>query len=243
MDIVVYKGNRFFTTGFFDIKLFQKEQNKYAYIPQKSNHRKHTLKNYVLNELKRYVKFNSNKLLFLKLRNKFFDRLRNRGFKKYSLTKLFRVVSYSSRKTLLFKNTPAQYSNVFQETEAENVMMVMAEKIFSQNTEEAEAIKETEADTVVATEDNSISSKDKVGFSIHSKNQKNEKSKMDFSLCIVLPGECYELKKDISAIFEAEKSKFNLRSQRFNKCFESFNIDAIYLNEPKISNYIVKNKL
>jgi len=59
----------------------------------------------------------------------------------------------------------------------------------------------------------------------------------------VLPGECYELKKDISAIFEAEKSKFNLRSQRFNKCFESFNIDAIYLNEPKISNYIVKNKL
>ena len=57
---------------------------------------------------------------------------------------------------------------------------------------------------------------------------------MDFSLCMVLPGECYELKKDISAIFEAEKSKFNLCYQRFNKCF---------LNEPKISNYVVKNKL
>ena len=31
--------------------------------------------------------------------------------------------------------------------------------------------------------------------------------KMDFSLCMVLPGTCYELKKDISPIFEAEKKK------------------------------------
>jgi len=62
MDIVIYKGDRFFKNGFFGIKIFQKQQNKYAYIPQKSNHKKHTIKNYVLNELKRYIKFNSNKL-------------------------------------------------------------------------------------------------------------------------------------------------------------------------------------
>ena len=72
---------------FFDIKIYQKEQNLYAYIPQKSFHRKHTIKHYVLNELKRYIKYNSEKLGFLKLRNKFFDRLRNQGFRKYSLTK------------------------------------------------------------------------------------------------------------------------------------------------------------
>ena len=81
MDIVIYKGDRFLKNGFFNIKFFQKQQNKYAYIPQKSNHKKHTIKNYVLNELKRYIKFNSNKLAYLRLRNKFFDRLRNRGLR------------------------------------------------------------------------------------------------------------------------------------------------------------------
>ena len=55
MDIVMYIDNRFFTEGFFN-----QQQNKYAYISQKSNHRNHTIKNYVLNELKRYIKFNTN---------------------------------------------------------------------------------------------------------------------------------------------------------------------------------------
>ena len=64
MDIVIFKGDRFFKNGLFNITLFQKEQNRYACIPQKSNQRKQTIKNYVLNELKRYVKFNSNKRTF-----------------------------------------------------------------------------------------------------------------------------------------------------------------------------------
>ena len=73
MDVVIYKGNRFYKKGFFDIKIFQKEQNLYAYIPQKSNHtKKHRIKNYVLNKLKRYIKYNSEKLGFLKLQNKIF---------------------------------------------------------------------------------------------------------------------------------------------------------------------------
>ena len=55
MDLVIYKGNRFHEKGFFDIKIFQKEQNVYPDILQKSNHKKHTIKNYVLNELKRYL--------------------------------------------------------------------------------------------------------------------------------------------------------------------------------------------
>ena len=74
MDLVIFKGNRFRQKGLLDIKILQKEQNLYAYIPQKSNHKKHTIKNFVVNELKRYVKYNTEKLYFLKLRNKFFDR-------------------------------------------------------------------------------------------------------------------------------------------------------------------------
>ena len=58
----------------------------------------------MLNELKRYIKYNSEKLGFLKLRNKFFDRLRNQGFRKYSLTKKFLAVSYASRNKYLSTN-------------------------------------------------------------------------------------------------------------------------------------------
>ena len=39
MDLVIFKGNRFCQKGLLDIKIFQKEQNLYAYIPQKSNHK------------------------------------------------------------------------------------------------------------------------------------------------------------------------------------------------------------
>ena len=45
------------------------------YIPQKSGHVSHTIKNYVLGELKRYIKYNSLKLSFLKVRTRFFQDL------------------------------------------------------------------------------------------------------------------------------------------------------------------------
>ena len=115
LDLVIYKGNRFHNNGCFDIKIHQKEQNLYAYIPQKSNHRKNTIKNCALNELKQYIKYNSEKFNFLKLRNKFFDRLRNRGFRKYCLSKRFSAVSYTSRNKYL-TNGDKIYSNVIQET-------------------------------------------------------------------------------------------------------------------------------
>ena len=92
MDLFIYKSDRFRKSGKFDINMFQKEQNKYIYIPQKSYHRKHTIKKYVLNELRCYVKYNTEKCNYLKLRNKFFNRLRNRGFHKHLLIK---PVSYT----------------------------------------------------------------------------------------------------------------------------------------------------
>ena len=104
---------------------------------------KHTIKNYVLNELKRYIKYNSEKLGFLKLWNKFFDRLRNQGFRKYSLTKKFSAVSYASRNKYLSTNDKI-YSTVMQETQAEMALNEVAESIFQdhlqpdQNTQEKE---------------------------------------------------------------------------------------------------------
>ena len=40
MDIYVYisKGEKFFSSGFLDFRIFQKEVNRYMYITQKSGH-------------------------------------------------------------------------------------------------------------------------------------------------------------------------------------------------------------
>jgi hypothetical protein len=101
LDLCIYKGDRFFALRKFDMKLYQKEENIYAYIPFKSVHQDHTIVNFVIEELHRYVKCNSNKLYFLKDKLSFYNRLRDRGYKKTFLNKNFRKVSYESRMDLL----------------------------------------------------------------------------------------------------------------------------------------------
>ena len=36
MDLFIYTGEEFFTYGKLDVSVFQKEENKYMYIPSKS---------------------------------------------------------------------------------------------------------------------------------------------------------------------------------------------------------------
>ena len=71
MDLHIYKADDFAKKGKFDISIFQKKCNKYMYIPAKSGHAKHTIRNFILSELKRYVRYNTVKLGFLRIRNKF----------------------------------------------------------------------------------------------------------------------------------------------------------------------------
>ena len=62
------------------------------YIPYRSFHQRHTVKNYVWGELKCYVRNNTEEKKFKKLKTQFFLSLRNCGFKKYVLTKLFQNI-------------------------------------------------------------------------------------------------------------------------------------------------------
>jgi hypothetical protein len=64
-------------------------------------HQHHTIVNFVIGELQRYAKCNSNELYFLKNKLSFYKRLRNRGYKKSFLNKTFGKVSYNSRLSLL----------------------------------------------------------------------------------------------------------------------------------------------
>ena len=100
MDLYIFKGNKFYETGKLSIKVYQKPENRYMYIPYKSAHPRHTIKNYVLGELKRYVRINTEELNFLKIKNNFFLRMRNRGFMKKVLVRWFSEVKYSNRAKL-----------------------------------------------------------------------------------------------------------------------------------------------
>ena len=53
MDLYIYKGDDFYSFGKLDISVFQKEENKYMYIPMKSRHQKHKIHNFILGELRR----------------------------------------------------------------------------------------------------------------------------------------------------------------------------------------------
>ena len=61
------KEKKFKSEGIFDISFLQKSENKYIYIPAKSEHTKHTIKNNILGELKRYIRCNSIKNNYLKI--------------------------------------------------------------------------------------------------------------------------------------------------------------------------------
>ena len=78
---------------------------------------------------------------FKKLRVRFFLRLRNRGFKKYTLTKLFSKVTYAQRNELLKKETPP--SNAITSVtlqEAEMRLHLDGERILRASQGEAEAV-------------------------------------------------------------------------------------------------------
>ena len=124
MDLYIYKGNKFYDSGLLDFKIHQKEINRYMYIPYKSGHVSHTIKNYVLGEIKRYIRFNSLKLTFLKIRTKLFSRLRNRGFKKGWLRKTFCLVQYEDRSKLMHNSQKTLPDfQVVTETEAESLVV------------------------------------------------------------------------------------------------------------------------
>ena len=133
----------------------------------------------------------------MKLRNKIFDRLRNRGFRIYYLTKIFASVSYSSRNKYLFTSDKI-YSNVVQETQAEAAIKEVGGAIFDNhfNISNQDRSKEVE-DLRETIKDGKTLTTDKVEPFGQLPGLKSKKSNIAFSLGFVLPGECYELKKVI----------------------------------------------
>ena len=82
----------------------------------------------------RSVRYNSEEKNFKKLKTQFFLRLRNRGFKKYLLLKLFSKITYAQRNKLL--NKEKFFSNDCEPVtyqEAEKKLLREGEQLFAQS--------------------------------------------------------------------------------------------------------------
>ena len=94
VQTLIFKGKDFHINRKLSIKIYQKPENRYRYVLFKSAFQRHTLTNYILGELQRYVRINTEELNFLKIRNIFFQRMRNSGFNKNNLSHWFSEVKY-----------------------------------------------------------------------------------------------------------------------------------------------------
>ena len=98
---------------------YQKPLNRYLYLPYTSYHPTHAKKSFIKAELLRYVRLSSKKYDFLQIKEKFFVRLRNRGYPVWFLIPIFEEVKYESRNKLLkprAKDTCALKPHVFFKT-------------------------------------------------------------------------------------------------------------------------------
>ena len=128
------------------------------YIPFKSAHPRHTIKNYIVGELKRHVRINTEELNFLKIKNKFFQRMRNRGFKKNKLSHWFSEVKYSYRAKYLGVNLGnICYLQGTSETQADSLLTKVSEEIFeetmSRNTRDTTEVVSEDEGAMVSMED------------------------------------------------------------------------------------------
>ena len=71
----------------------------------------------------------SNKVFF-RIRNKFYGRLRNRGYKKVQLTRLFRQVKYRDRMNLLSMSREKINFHDIRKTEVESELIAESEHLF-----------------------------------------------------------------------------------------------------------------
>ena len=268
MDLHIFKGEKFYNEGKLSIKVYQKPENKYIYIPYKSAHPRHTIKNYVIGELKRYVRINTEELNFLKIKNKFFLRMRNRGFKKNKLSHWFSEVKFSLRAKFLGDNLENKcYFQGTRETEADSILAQTSEGIMRAaiipNTREAtEEVVSEDEDIMVPFEalDNRKESLSKgsslkrYSFSLPLQNKpkklKTSSSVLDVlspkiqakeRLCCIFPGSMMEIKPIIDKIFKEEMATF-VESKRMEKVFHDINVCAIVKNKKSIKNLVVRTK-
>ena len=108
LDLHIFKGKRFTERNLMDIKIYQKPQNKYLYIPLNSFHPKSVFPSYIKAELNRYRFTCTGDEDFLTVKDDFFKRLTARGYPNDFLTPIFADIQ--PRQNLINKAKQRLYS-------------------------------------------------------------------------------------------------------------------------------------
>ncbi|CAM9505664.1 unnamed protein product, partial [Choristocarpus tenellus] len=105
LDLVIYKGQCWRSKYRLDLRTHQEVLNKYMYLPHKSSHPVHSKKGFITSDLLVFVLNSSDKEAYLEVRHKFYVRIRNRGYPRWSLLHCFQRVNYTQAERL---QPPAQ---------------------------------------------------------------------------------------------------------------------------------------
>ena len=95
LDMVIYKGQRFYNHHILDVKVYQKSMNRYLYLTPRSY--TPNLFSFIRGELIRYVRLSSSLEEYMKVKDLFYYRLIARGFFPHLLKAIFKDVTHSNR--------------------------------------------------------------------------------------------------------------------------------------------------
>ena len=101
LDLTIYMGEGFQQSGILDTRTFQKQLNKYLYLPPTSFHAKHIFPAFITAEIQRHRRNCSNDQEYKEILDKFYVRLRLRG---YSTDYLSRLFQYNPTRQQLLDN-------------------------------------------------------------------------------------------------------------------------------------------
>ena len=82
LDVTVYKGEKFTSTGILDVRTHIKPTNKQLYVHASSYHPPATKKAIAKGEAKRFLRTNSTESTYQEMLNKLITKLKERGYKK-----------------------------------------------------------------------------------------------------------------------------------------------------------------
>ncbi|KAJ8024865.1 hypothetical protein HOLleu_34899 [Holothuria leucospilota] len=117
LDLKIFKGNKFQSTGILDTKVYTKPTETFQYLDRNSAHPLATFKGFIKGEVLRYARLCSNESDFLEKRNSFTERLLTRSYSPEEIAAATNGLDYKQRTNLLAsKNIETAPPLVFKTT-------------------------------------------------------------------------------------------------------------------------------
>ncbi len=101
LDLTLYRGERYSSTNYLDIKPFFKKTNKFQYLEYSSAHPRKTFGSLIKGELTRLLRACSNENTYIEVADKMTKAFRERGYPKKLIKRVQDSVPYSNRINLI----------------------------------------------------------------------------------------------------------------------------------------------